>query len=58
MCKLDIHEGPRHGHVQGTVDRAGRLRPGPAGHIPVRHGTVRLTMPAGSALILTFDDCA
>ena len=42
----------------GTVDRAGRLRPGPAGHVPVRHGTVRLTVPAGSAVILTLDDCA
>lgn len=45
--------------VQGrTVDRSGRLDPGPAGHLPVHHGTVDLTVPAGSAVVLTLDDCA
>jgi hypothetical protein len=33
-------------------------RPGAAGHLPVRHGTVQLTVSAGSALILTLDGCA
>ncbi|HEV7964100.1 MAG TPA: glycosyl hydrolase family 79 C-terminal domain-containing protein, partial [Actinoplanes sp.] len=42
--------------VQGrAVDRAGRLDPGPAGQVPVHHGTVRLTMASGSALVLTLD---
>ena len=42
----------------GTVGRSGRLDPGPAGHVAVRHGTVEFTIPSGSAAVLTLDDCA
>jgi hypothetical protein len=42
--------------VQGaTVDAAGHLVPGPAERVPVHRGTVHLTVPSGSAAILTVD---
>ena len=44
--------------IQGhAVDRAGRLNPGPGSRVPVHNGTVDLTMPAGSAVVITLDGC-
>jgi hypothetical protein len=44
--------------VQGsTVDGNGHLRPGPADRVAVRHGTLGLTVAAGSAAIITLDNC-
>jgi len=44
--------------VQGaTVDRSGRIRPGRPDRVRVDHGTVNLNVAAGSAVIITLDDC-
>jgi Glycosyl hydrolase family 79 C-terminal beta domain len=44
--------------VQGaTVDPNGRLRPGRADHVRVSHGTINLDVAAGSAVIITLDNC-
>jgi hypothetical protein len=40
--------------IQGaTVDRKGHLSPGPADMVAVRHGTVHVSLPAGTAEIIT-----
>lgn len=44
--------------VQGaSVDRRGHLDPGRADRVRVHHGTVELTVAAGSAVIITLDGC-
>jgi hypothetical protein len=44
--------------VQGTtVDAKGHLDPGASDRVPVHHGTVNLTVPSGSAMVITLDDC-
>jgi hypothetical protein len=46
--------------VQGaSVERDGRLRPGRADHLKVRHGSATLSLATGSAVIITLDgDCS
>jgi hypothetical protein len=44
--------------IQGrAVGRDGHLDPGAGSRVPVHHGTVDLTIPSGSAVVITLDGC-